>query len=264
MECIWADENKEEIVAKCANPHDLHPFMYVTRFGPQFYPFVHAAFGGMAGANSIMFAKAVLIFGKNMITGPDRGLSAAYLAAFLVPCGLCLFLQIKYLNVALQIYRDSLFVLPCYQSFWIVFGIAAGLIFYQEYKQLDSWHVLLFTLGVAISLGGVVVLSLRSAASKDGKTREMPAPEFIPHRDLTCTNMGPALNKINADMYIAMDDDEEGAMYVPYATQNPVSADGAAAVGIRKSGLNSSFNEGSENNTKGDKSALWAGRSAPM
>ena len=143
MECMWAHEcykrgetydkyDGKTLLQIIADPDELHPFVYVTRFGPQFYPFVHAAFGGMAGANSIMFAKAVLIFGKNMVTGPDQGLSAAYLGVFLVPFGLCLFAQIKYLNVALAIYRDSLFVLPCYQSFWIVFGIAAGPTLHQE------------------------------------------------------------------------------------------------------------------------------------
>jgi len=188
FECVWAHENQHLIEPHI---HKIKPYVYVTRFGPQFYPFIHAAFGGMCGANSIMFAKAVLIFLSNLVAGKDSAASGGYLVVFLVPFVLCLFLQIKYLNAALKIYQDALFVLPCYQSFWIVFGIAAGLIFYQEYTQLDTLDVILFTVGVAVSLLGVVILAMRNAEAplkaleglKGDEFVEynLANPEFLPH-----------------------------------------------------------------------------------
>eukprot|EP00656_Telonema_subtile_P013877 TRINITY_DN17059_c0_g1_i3.p1 TRINITY_DN17059_c0_g1~~TRINITY_DN17059_c0_g1_i3.p1 ORF type:complete len:402 (+),score=76.80 TRINITY_DN17059_c0_g1_i3:3-1208(+) len=189
FDCAWSHENQ----SLCEDyAQDISPFVYITRFGPQFYPFLVAAFGGMCGANSIMFAKAVLIFLKNTVSGDMAALG--YLLIFLVPFGGCLFLQVTFLNKALQIYPDALFVLPCYQSFWIVFGIAAGLIFYQEYKQLQGIDIFLFWLGVVISLAGVQILSMRKpesqalADSEEGHYEaftDLAKPEFMPHRTLT-------------------------------------------------------------------------------
>lgn len=65
------------------------------------------------------------------------------------------------MNVALKIYPDALFVLPVYQSFWIVFGIASGLIFYQEYKEMNEFSSFMFGLGVAISLVVVPISNCR-------------------------------------------------------------------------------------------------------
>lgn len=189
FDCVWAHRNR----GTCEKyTDDMWPFCYITKYGAQFYPFLVAAFGGMCGANSIMFAKAVLIFLKNAASGDAS--SAGYLMLFLIPFGACLFLQVTFLNKSLQIYPDALFVLPCYQSFWIVFGIAAGLIFYKEYQQLEGWHIFLFALGVIISLVGVKILAMRnSKTDKDdldeddtGYTEYADLTrEWIPHRTLT-------------------------------------------------------------------------------
>eukprot|EP00658_Telonema_sp_P-2_P024145 TRINITY_DN19689_c0_g1_i1.p1 TRINITY_DN19689_c0_g1~~TRINITY_DN19689_c0_g1_i1.p1 ORF type:complete len:469 (+),score=119.77 TRINITY_DN19689_c0_g1_i1:118-1524(+) len=194
FDCVWAHHN-QQICREYADSPALWPFVYITRFGAQFYPFLVAAFGGMCGANSIMFAKAVLIFLKNSFSD---ALSLGYLALSLIPFGTCLFLQVTFLNKSLQIYPDALFVLPVYQSFWIVFGVAAGLIFYQEYEQLRGVDVFLFTLGVVLSLIGVQVLTMRKskrppseqasgndALDEYAEFNDLPIPEFMPHRTLT-------------------------------------------------------------------------------
>jgi len=185
FDCVWAAEN-EETCLKYADDR-IYPFVYITRWGAPFYPFIVAAFAGAAGANSIMFAKAVLIFLKNAAKG--NATSAGYLCAFLIPFGGCLFLQITYMNKALHIYPDALFVLPIYQSFWIVLGIAAGLIFYKEYQQLSGLEIFLFSLGVITSLIGVQILSMRDTGDgPDGSNYDLAKPEFTAHRTLTRDN----------------------------------------------------------------------------
>lgn len=165
FDCCWAADH-EDICLKYAG-EEIYPFVYITRFGAPFYPFLVAAFGGAAGANSIMFAKAVLIFAKNMVKG--HAASAGYLFGFFIPFGGCLFLQITFMNKALHIYPDALFVLPIYQSFWIVLGIGAGLIFYQEYEQLGGLDIFWFSVGIIISLVGVQILSLRNSNDEEGQ-----------------------------------------------------------------------------------------------
>lgn len=186
FDCVWAAQN-EQVCLRYAG-EEIYPFVYITRFGAPFYPFLVAAFGGAAGANSIMFAKAVLIFLKNAVKGSAE--SAGYLCAFLLPFGGCLFAQVTFMNKALHIYPDALFVLPIYQSFWIVLGIAAGLIFYKEYQQLSGVDLFLFSLGVILSLVGVQILSRRKASdSPDSANYDIAKPEFTAHRTLTRDNL---------------------------------------------------------------------------
>eukprot|EP00658_Telonema_sp_P-2_P036166 TRINITY_DN26213_c0_g1_i1.p1 TRINITY_DN26213_c0_g1~~TRINITY_DN26213_c0_g1_i1.p1 ORF type:complete len:545 (-),score=93.48 TRINITY_DN26213_c0_g1_i1:96-1730(-) len=159
----WACEHRDQ-VDSVIQYQGRRLFWYGSARGPTFYPVVHAGFAGIAGAQSIMLAKAVLILLKDAFSG--SGYAGLLLVAFLVPFALCLWLQITFLNIGLKIYPDALFVLPVYQSFWIVFGIASGLIFYQEYKDLTPFGYAMFFLGVAISLVGVAILSKRTSRAR--------------------------------------------------------------------------------------------------
>eukprot|EP00756_Hemistasia_phaeocysticola_P025443 Hpha_TRINITY_DN16006_c1_g5::TRINITY_DN16006_c1_g5_i5::g.122054::m.122054 len=143
-------------------------FIFIKKFGPQFYPAILAVFGGISGALSVTLSKTVLIFLRQAIKGDEAGQSVGFMLAFLLPMGVFLFGQIRYLNEALSAYRDSLFVLPVYQCTWILMGIASGLIFYQEYRDLSGLHACIFTLGVILSLIGVQVLTGRKAAAVAG------------------------------------------------------------------------------------------------
>eukprot|EP01062_Namystynia_karyoxenos_P051557 TRINITY_DN40566_c0_g1_i1.p1 TRINITY_DN40566_c0_g1~~TRINITY_DN40566_c0_g1_i1.p1 ORF type:complete len:595 (+),score=185.12 TRINITY_DN40566_c0_g1_i1:124-1908(+) len=136
-------------------------FVFFKSMGPQFYPAVMATFGGASGAQSVTLSKAVFTFLRNAVRGHDPANSVAYLFIFLVPMIIFLFGQIRYLNEALSTYRDTLFVLPMYQSTWILMGIASGLIFYQEYRELDGVRACVFAFGVFVSLAGIKVLTSR-------------------------------------------------------------------------------------------------------
>eukprot|EP00656_Telonema_subtile_P009459 TRINITY_DN14445_c0_g1_i1.p1 TRINITY_DN14445_c0_g1~~TRINITY_DN14445_c0_g1_i1.p1 ORF type:complete len:276 (-),score=62.92 TRINITY_DN14445_c0_g1_i1:57-884(-) len=124
------------------------------------YAFVYASFAGTAGAQSIMFAKGALELGYSAITGKS---SVFYLFLCLPPFGLCLWCQVHYLNQALKMF-DALYVVPVYQIFWIVMGILSGLIFYQEYRNLDPVSSWMFAVGCVVNLVGVIILSQRQAS----------------------------------------------------------------------------------------------------
>jgi len=135
------------------------PWYYVpTRKHPKFYPVVYTAFAGTAGAQSIMFAKASLELLKSGIRGQS---SAWYLFICVPPFLLCLWAQVNYLNQALKLY-DALFVVPVYQTFWIIMGILCGLIFYQEYRNFTTARTVAFVLGCLINLLGMYVLAQRN------------------------------------------------------------------------------------------------------
>lgn len=170
----WAHHNQDRVMSVIEYP-GRRCFLYLPNRGPQFYPTVHVALAGIAGAQSIMLAKAVLIFLGNVFSGPQRAKSGGLLMLFLVPFAACLWLQVTFLNIALKIYPDALFVLPVYQSFWIVFGIASGLIYYQEYRQISNLGIGMFTTGVLVSLAGVAILSKRKSRSHLGSAPQTTA-----------------------------------------------------------------------------------------
>ena len=53
LETVWVHDNLELVMSV---PRDRH-FVFITRFGPQFYPAIHAMYAGTLGAQSVMFAK---------------------------------------------------------------------------------------------------------------------------------------------------------------------------------------------------------------
>ncbi|KAJ9469002.1 putative magnesium transporter NIPA4 [Diplonema papillatum] len=159
FEAIWIHENLDVVLALPKDPH----FIFVTNLGPQFYPCVHATFGGVIGAQSVMFAKAVVLFLGNAARAEETGSSVGYMFLFLIPTVLCVMFQIKFLNIALKIYRDAIFILPVYQAWWICTGVGSGLIFYKEYRDINGGAIAAFVCGLLLALSGLVVLAKRKS-----------------------------------------------------------------------------------------------------
>ena len=172
LECVWAFDNLDEVVAAMADgdapltdsptTHIKPKQRFVLKFGPQFYPTVHASLGGLLGGHSIMFAKSTIVLANEFYDS----LSIITLALTLVGLGFTLLTilgQVHYLNKGLRIYKDVLFVLPVYQACWVVSGVASGLIYYQEYLRIPQSDLWFFVLGVAITLSGLLVLGMRKS-----------------------------------------------------------------------------------------------------
>lgn len=136
--------------------------------GQQFYPVLHAFYAGIIGAQSVMFAKAALLFFSNACKGVEVGKSAGLFVAFLFPMGICLWNQIYYLNMALRIYPDAVFVLPVYQVSWIAGGACSGLVFYQEYVLMSWTQLSLFWMGIIVSGVGLIILANREHMERRG------------------------------------------------------------------------------------------------
>eukprot|EP00754_Rhynchopus_humris_P038650 Rhum_TRINITY_DN21266_c0_g1::Rhum_TRINITY_DN21266_c0_g1_i1::g.173599::m.173599 len=186
LECVWAFDNLDVVCGKrlsrntslasqpdieagpSKDPSDQH---FVTRFGPQFYPAAHASLGGILGGNSIMFAKSTMVLASHLFsefTFLSLGLTLVGLTFTL----LTIWGQIHYLNRGLKVYKDVLFVLPIYQAFWVMSGVAGGLVYYQEYKRIPQADLWLFVLGLMITLCGTLILGFRKPRGKSLRTEE--------------------------------------------------------------------------------------------
>ena len=82
-------------------------------------------------------------------------------------------LQVRYLNEALRRF-DILLIVPVYQTFWILSGTVAGLIYFKEYLQISHsvQRTSLFFTGVVLALFGVALLA-RGARAQEEKRESL-------------------------------------------------------------------------------------------
>lgn len=121
-------------------------------------PFVGGSLAGFTG----FLTKSSVEVAFNAVsenTGEDWERFELYL--FLLALGLCLFMQLKYMNSGLSRY-DSLAVIPIYQSVLIISNSTVGLTFFDELKVQSDTSVALFITGCSITTIGIIVLLFKS------------------------------------------------------------------------------------------------------
>ncbi|RHY52682.1 hypothetical protein DYB34_013144 [Aphanomyces astaci] len=126
-----------------ANVFFAHKFLHEA-FSRRFHSLVNPALSGVFGAQSILFAKSVAELVKSSLDGENQfttvGTYAIALAMFA-----CIFLQIHWLAQGLE-HFDAVFVVPIFQ-------------------------VVMFLVGVVITLSGVGILSQRDMTSLKPKQK---------------------------------------------------------------------------------------------
>eukprot|EP01006_Ploeotia_vitrea_P038323 TRINITY_DN66226_c8_g2_i2.p1 TRINITY_DN66226_c8_g2~~TRINITY_DN66226_c8_g2_i2.p1 ORF type:complete len:593 (-),score=259.41 TRINITY_DN66226_c8_g2_i2:106-1884(-) len=126
----------------------------------KYHRFAYAALSGTMGAQSVLFAKCTAELLLNTLSG--NGMLFVHWQSYLVIGGLggTIVCQIRWLNEALQ-HFDALYVVPVFQSFWIICSVVSGLIFFGEYRTMGATSAVMFPLGVLTTVTGVWVLSKR-------------------------------------------------------------------------------------------------------
>ena len=128
----------------------------------------YASLAGIVGAQSVLFAKCVGTMVVDSLTG--RSLLFVHIESWVIVAllGLSVTLQIHYLNEGLRLFTAS-FIIPVYQSFWVITSVLSGMVFFGEYKGvMDEWSSAVgFPVGVMIVVAGVYVLSQRGGADED-------------------------------------------------------------------------------------------------
>ncbi|CAI5700473.1 unnamed protein product [Peronospora effusa] len=123
----------------------------------------YAGLAGILGGQSVLFAKSLAELLKGVLHG-DASYFGHY-QSYLIALALivCLCLQIKYLNGGL-VHYDALSMVPIYQAYWVISGVLGGVIYFQEIRTFSVLQVVMFVLGIAISIFGVILLSRRKHA----------------------------------------------------------------------------------------------------
>ncbi|CAH0474535.1 unnamed protein product [Peronospora belbahrii] len=123
----------------------------------------YAGLAGTLGGQSVLFAKSLAELLKGVFNG-DASCFVHY-QTYLIALALivCLCLQIKYLNGGLVLY-DALSVVPVYQAYWVISGVLGGVFYFQEIRTFSVLQLIMFVVGIGISIFGVVLLSRRKHA----------------------------------------------------------------------------------------------------
>eukprot|EP00924_Labyrinthula_sp_SR-Ha-C_P001062 snap_masked-scaffold_7-processed-gene-12.1-mRNA-1 protein AED:0.28 eAED:0.31 QI:0/0/0/1/1/1/2/0/405 len=116
------------------------------------------AFSGLIGAQSVLFAKTLdeLIISSLSKEGSNTKMTLFNRHNYFYQhTG-----QLYLLNLSLKSW-DALYVIPVFQSNWIIFSVIGGGVFYNEFEDFSAIQVLSFWLGICTTLIGVYLLSKR-------------------------------------------------------------------------------------------------------
>ena len=122
----------------------------------------YCSMAGCFGGYTMVFAKSSSELLKYSITNHsllhDWIPTNNPIPLLLVTCMiLSVFVQMTLFNTALAKY-EALVVGPIYQSFWNMFSITGGLLFFQEIKYMTLFDRIMYASGLCISLFGVILL----------------------------------------------------------------------------------------------------------
>eukprot|EP00658_Telonema_sp_P-2_P017974 TRINITY_DN17024_c0_g1_i3.p1 TRINITY_DN17024_c0_g1~~TRINITY_DN17024_c0_g1_i3.p1 ORF type:complete len:574 (+),score=145.16 TRINITY_DN17024_c0_g1_i3:95-1816(+) len=147
----------EELASRELTPQELLP--YISSNVRTMHGFCYAAAGGLIGSCSVLFGKSVAELVKPGLTDGDGtawGKLPTYLIITAMVC--TLYVQMKGLNKGLE-FHAAVFMVPVYQTFWIVGSIVGGLLYFQEISNMTTLGLAMFGIGVLICILGVFVLS---------------------------------------------------------------------------------------------------------
>lgn len=151
-------------------PQQILPFI-PAKF-QMLHGFFYAAAGGLVGSCSVLFGKTVTeIIKPGLIDGDGTAWSHFATYLILIAMGGTLFIQMKGLNKGLE-YHPAVYIVPVYQTFWILGSIVGGGLYFKEFENLSQLGVVMFTIGVLTVIGGVFVLTYFRWDSEMAKYRE--------------------------------------------------------------------------------------------
>ncbi len=151
---LWLIRRKDRVQHKALTPRE-HA---IEAFG---YPFL----SGVVGAHSVLFTKSTGEIVQQTIAGNNQ-FAHVLPYVFLVGLGVCLFSQVRLLNAALA-RADSLYVVPVYQVSWVLSNVVVSMAYFQDYTNMSSFAMGMFTFGVAVTCLGVGLLSFSRQKAHD-------------------------------------------------------------------------------------------------
>ena len=167
------------------------PRRYTLSKYARYHRFTYATLAGIMGAQSVLFAKCV---GQLLVDWGSGEDIFRHVQTYLIILGLILtiFFQITWLNAGLKLF-EALYIVPVFQSNFILISVIGGMIVFQEYQNVFDapGSSIFFPLGIIITIVGVYMLSQRggSSASSIGTPRHTPKQRDYMYYGKKATNL---------------------------------------------------------------------------
>jgi magnesium transporter len=187
IEQEWREMHSEEVARDGNDAHIPNSDKHVPQ-RVRMLPFAVGCLAGLAGAQQTIFTKSVSELLSLSIKGDNQFIYP--LTYIMLAAGIFFAIfQISYVSVGLE-HFDAVFYLPIYNAFFIVLGILSGSMYFNEIKESTLTKVMLFSLGVALTVFGVLVLTKRDPREKHQHTADdSPSkPKELSARRLLDTN----------------------------------------------------------------------------
>lgn len=124
-----------------------------------------AALPGCFGGLTALFSKSTVELIKSATRGnPDFRSPVTYAIIAAAIC--CAVSQIILLNRCIKRY-DPLFIVPVYNSCLLITGAVSGIIYFEEYKNLNAVSRFMFPVGVLVTLGALAIFANRPKRAGD-------------------------------------------------------------------------------------------------
>ena len=123
--------------------------------------FLWVRIGSFFAANNVLFIKAVVTIIIGSLTNLDQLETNAtdWLSYVMIVLWFICLISMEYFRQLALSHFGALFVVPTFSVVSIIETVILGMVFYEEYKAFTLQNALLFTLGIIITVCGVVVLS---------------------------------------------------------------------------------------------------------
>ena len=231
--CIWCYTQLHDLERLEADEGKESPLYLSQRNRHRFY---YPALAGTIGAQSVLFAKCSVELLVNTFGPAHSNMFAEWPSYLVMACMFgSIFMQIHYLNEGLRRF-SSTYSIPVFQAFWILVSVVSGLIYYREWKGLDTVSCVMFSIGVCVTISGVVMLSGRDTEDHHvaGHVKVGQGEEMVE----VALQLGGGLGGDESDEEVELggisddsgddsDGDEEVEMSVLYVDKGVVSTVGA-------------------------------------
>jgi len=150
-------EEEEETISAAGTPQAM--LKHIPQHLRLFHGFCFAAAGGLAGSCSVLFGKSIAELIKPGFTKGHHNAWEEYQTYLIIVAMVCtLLVQMKGLNSGLA-FHPAVFIVPVYQSFWIMGSIVGGSVYFKEFDDMKGLNVAMFCIGVLTCVLGVFILT---------------------------------------------------------------------------------------------------------
>jgi hypothetical protein len=188
---------QEEVEAReaAAQPQACPTTSSMARLNRKLAPFYYGFVAGGFGALQNIFFKAVgVLFKSSVVDNAGSPWGEPYPYIFGIITIVLAVSQLSYLNMGMARY-DAVITFPLYNACYIFLAVLMGALYFGEFATFVTWQLVLFPVGVAITLAGISLFCFKPGA--DHATKELHGAAPTP----------PALGRAPEDV---LEEEEDG------------------------------------------------------